>query len=197
MRCVTRTDRPTDGLAWQRPLPAGCPAEPLPGGACRRPACWRCGAAEPWQERGARRWHAPAARLGGVRPSLCRPRGGGRGALQAAGTAGRLRGGAGAAHSAQFPSAGGSESRGGPGGGRLPAAISSAGSGMEGPDWRAARALLRAREAGGAASHSSAPREQGCRRRDAAGALATPSADRGCEGAVGVIKTRGRSPPPA
>lgn len=82
------TDRPTDGLSR---LPAGCPAEPLPGGACPRRACWCCVAAEPWQERGARRWHGPAAGLGSVRPSLSPSRGGGPGSLQAPGTAGRLR----------------------------------------------------------------------------------------------------------
>lgn len=52
--------RPADGRTDRRAvpaaaLPAGCPAEPLPGGVCRRRACWRCGAAEPRQERGARR----------------------------------------------------------------------------------------------------------------------------------------------
>lgn len=52
--------RPADGRTDRRAvlgaaLPAGCPAEPLPGGVCRRRACWRCGAAEPWQERGTRR----------------------------------------------------------------------------------------------------------------------------------------------
>lgn len=67
---VRHTDGRPDGLSRQRPLPAGCPGEPLPGGACRRQACWRCSAAEPWQERGAQRRHAPAAGLGCVRLSV-------------------------------------------------------------------------------------------------------------------------------
>lgn len=62
----------------------------------------------------------PSLRPAGAAPTLCRHR------ARLDGFAGEAE----AAHSAQFPSAGGSESR----AGRLPAAISSAGSGTEGSD---------------------------------------------------------------
>lgn len=170
------TDRPTDGLSR---LPAGCPAEPLPGGACPRRACWCCVAAEPWQERGARRWHAPAAGLGSVRPSLSPSRGGGPGSLQAPGTAGRLR---------WWP---------GPLTPPSSRPLEEASHGQRGflPPLARRAAGRRAQMEGGqfppsphgwqrgAASRSSAPWEQGCGRRDAAAALDTPSAERGFEGA--------------
>lgn len=120
------------------PLPAGCPAKPLPGGVYRRRACWRCGAAGR-RELDARRRRTPAGtpRRRGSAASL--PPGAAAALRGQRGTAAgwlRWRGGGGSPEPLAPPSSRLAEEAshgegGSAGGGWLPAAISL--SGLAGP----------------------------------------------------------------